>query len=194
MGCRDKTELSVWQICFLITLSIICVIIAVAGWFRTIDPPDYGKLSNKWNRFNNVTSHVDINQDLLSFLDDIGSPPKLNNPHLYIQWTFLQMNDVYELIPLGGGKKGGLARVATIRKLLLQENPNTITFLAGDVVSPSALGMNNNRKHLIALVLRTCCIDIQLVMKTRCKLKHACRCDNDRCFAYNLISPRLYDE
>jgi 2',3'-cyclic-nucleotide 2'-phosphodiesterase (5'-nucleotidase family) len=145
MGCRNKVELSVWQICFLISLSIMCVIVAVIGWFRTIDPPSYGKLSsNHSNKINHVISHVDINRHLLSFLDDIGSPPKLNNPQAYVEWTFLQMNDVYELIPLGGGKKGGLARVATIRKLLLEENPNTITFLAGDVVSPSALGMKKN--------------------------------------------------
>jgi 2',3'-cyclic-nucleotide 2'-phosphodiesterase (5'-nucleotidase family) len=82
------------------------------------------------------------------YVDDIGSPPVLNNPHLYVQWTFLQMNDVYELIPLGGGKKGGMARVATIRKLLIQENPNTITVIAGDLVSPSALG--RKRKYLLA--------------------------------------------
>jgi 5'-nucleotidase len=43
--------------------------------------------------------------------------------------------------PLGGGAKGGLARVATIRKLLLQENSHTITIVAGDIVSPSALGI-----------------------------------------------------
>ncbi|CAF5146741.1 unnamed protein product, partial [Rotaria sp. Silwood1] len=55
------------------------------------------------------------------------------------QWTILQMNDIYELKPLSGGKKGGMARVATIRKLLLQENPNTFTVIAGDIVSPSAL-------------------------------------------------------
>ena len=103
MGCRDKIELSVWQICFLITLSIVCVTIAVAGWFRTIDPPDYGKLSN--NKLNNVTSHIDIHRHLLPFLDDIGSPPKLNDPHLYIQWTFLQMNDVYELNTIRWWKK-----------------------------------------------------------------------------------------
>ena len=130
MGCRNKVELTVWQICFLISLSIICVIVAVTGWFRTIDPPAYGKLSdNNSNKITNVISHVDTHRPFLAFLDDIGSPPILNDPHLYVQWTFLQMNDVYELIPLGGGKKGGLARVATIRKLLLQENPNTITII-----------------------------------------------------------------
>jgi 5'-nucleotidase/UDP-sugar diphosphatase len=34
----------------------------------------------------------------------------------------------------------GLARVATLRQELLAENPNTFTVLAGDFLSPSALG------------------------------------------------------
>ena len=57
--------------------------------------------------------------------------------------TILQMNDIYELTPVSGGKEGGLARVATIRKELLAENPNTLTMLAGDLFSPSALGTAN---------------------------------------------------
>jgi hypothetical protein len=143
MGCRSKIELNVCQVSFLISLCIISVVIALIGWFRTIDPAVYGVPPFKnYNKINNVTSVVNIQSRLMSFLDDIGSPPKLDKPHLYIQWTFLQMNDVYELIPLGGGKKGGLARVATIRQLLLQENRNTITVLSGDV-SPSALGTKN---------------------------------------------------
>jgi len=146
MNCRNKVELNICQLVFLVSLCLICVIAAVTGWFRTIDPAVYGRISHKnLNKINNVTSIVDTHRQLLSFLDDIGSPPKLNNPHSYVQWTFLQMNDVYELIPLGGGKKGGLARVATIRRLLLQENPNTITILSGDVVSPSALGMKKKQ-------------------------------------------------
>ena len=54
--------------------------------------------------------------------------------------TLLQMNDVYEITPVNNGKLGGLARVATLRKQLLKENPNTYTLLAGDLFSPSALG------------------------------------------------------
>lgn len=53
--------------------------------------------------------------------------------------TILQMNDVYEIMPLGGSGLGGLARVAALRKQLLAENPNTFTVLAGDLLSPSAL-------------------------------------------------------
>jgi 5'-nucleotidase len=52
--------------------------------------------------------------------------------------TLLHFNDVYEITPTGG--KGGLARVATLRDRLLAENPNTLTVLAGDLFSPSALG------------------------------------------------------
>ncbi|MGX9725815.1 MAG: bifunctional metallophosphatase/5'-nucleotidase [Candidatus Electronema sp. VV] len=57
-----------------------------------------------------------------------------------VRITLLQMNDVYEIAPVSGGKEGGLARVATLRDRLLAENPNTITVLAGDLFSPSALG------------------------------------------------------
>lgn len=57
-----------------------------------------------------------------------------------VEFNILQINDVYEIGPVEGGKSGGLARVATIRKRLLAENPNTFTVLAGDFLSPSALG------------------------------------------------------
>ncbi|MGH8065963.1 MAG: bifunctional metallophosphatase/5'-nucleotidase [Candidatus Entotheonellia bacterium] len=54
--------------------------------------------------------------------------------------TLLHLNDVYEMTPVSGGKEGGLARVATLRKDLLRQNPHTYTMLAGDLLSPSALG------------------------------------------------------
>jgi 5'-nucleotidase / UDP-sugar diphosphatase len=57
-----------------------------------------------------------------------------------VRFTLLQLNDVYEITPVEGGKRGGLARVATVRKELLAANPNTFTVLAGDLISPSALG------------------------------------------------------
>lgn len=57
-----------------------------------------------------------------------------------INFTFLQLNDIYEITPIAGGKQGGMARVATIRQQLLRENPLTYTILAGDAFSPSALG------------------------------------------------------
>jgi 5'-nucleotidase len=91
----------------------------------------------------NLLSNSTSNSSLFAYAvanGIIGFPPRLPNDGRYVQWTFLHMNDVYELLPLDQGQKGGLPRVAYMRQLLLNENPNTITILAGDLVSPSALG------------------------------------------------------
>jgi 5'-nucleotidase len=86
----------------------------------------------------------------------IGFPPILPNDGKYIQWTFLHLNDVYEMLPLDEGRKGGLARVAHLRQLLKQENSQTFTILSGDFLSPSALsqakinGTTLNGKQMIA--------------------------------------------
>lgn len=57
-----------------------------------------------------------------------------------VEFIILQLNDVYEIAPLEGGKYGGLARVASLKKRLLRENPNTIAILSGDFLSPSFIG------------------------------------------------------
>ena len=57
-----------------------------------------------------------------------------------IDFTFLQVNDVYEIAPIQGGKFGGMARVATVHQQLLQENKNTLLLMAGDFLNPSLLG------------------------------------------------------
>ena len=57
-----------------------------------------------------------------------------------IDFTFLQINDVYEIAPIQGGKFGGMARVETVHKELLKENPNTMLVIAGDFLNPSLLG------------------------------------------------------
>ncbi len=57
-----------------------------------------------------------------------------------ITFTILQMNDVYEIAPLENGKVGGLARVATVRDQLLEENFNLLTVHAGDFLNPSLIG------------------------------------------------------
>ncbi len=57
-----------------------------------------------------------------------------------VEWIILQMNDVYEISALDGGKIGGMARVAGLRKTLLKENPNTYTVMAGDFLNPSLIG------------------------------------------------------
>ena len=51
--------------------------------------------------------------------------------------NLVQVNDVYEIAPLNGGKEGGMARVATIKKKYLKQNLNTFLIMAGDFLSPS---------------------------------------------------------
>lgn len=57
---------------------------------------------------------------------------------------FVQLNDVYEIAPLGGGLYGGMARVAHVFDSLKAINPNTYLFMSGDFLNPSLLG---NLKH-----------------------------------------------
>ena len=51
--------------------------------------------------------------------------------------TFLHVNDVYQFMPVEGGKRGGLARLLTLKKQIQAENPNVIFTLGGDTLSPS---------------------------------------------------------
>jgi hypothetical protein len=72
-----------------------------------------------------------------------GITPLLPNDGKYLQWTILQLNDVYEMLPLDQQRR--------VRQLLLQENPKTFTILAGDFLSPSALSQAKvNGKQMIA--------------------------------------------
>lgn len=61
-------------------------------------------------------------------------------PETIVELTILQLNDVYEIAPLEGGKAGGLARVASLLRTLEMDNPNTIAILAGDFLSPTFMG------------------------------------------------------
>lgn len=80
------------------------------------------------------------------FLIGCGSSSLTKENYLFkkqpgkIYFTILQLNDVYEIAPVQGGKYGGMARVETVRQALLKENPNTYTVLAGDFLNPSLLG------------------------------------------------------
>jgi 5'-nucleotidase / UDP-sugar diphosphatase len=56
-----------------------------------------------------------------------------------VQISILHVNDVYEISPLEGGKIGGMARLATLKKELTQKNPNTLTILAGDFLNPAVI-------------------------------------------------------
>lgn len=54
-----------------------------------------------------------------------------------IDINFIQINDVYEIAGVSGGKEGGLARIATLKKQYLLTNSNSFALIAGDFLSPS---------------------------------------------------------
>jgi len=78
---------------------------------------------------------------VLAFL---GSPvvvrPHAEPPSSPAIVTILHFNDVYEITPVEAGRVGGLARLATVRARLKAQHPGLLTELAGDYLSPSALG------------------------------------------------------
>ncbi len=54
-----------------------------------------------------------------------------------VRVTLLQVNDVYQILPVDRGTRGGLARVAALRKKIQAESAHTLLVLAGDTISPS---------------------------------------------------------
>ena len=74
---------------------------------------------------------------LIILLISIGIFAQETDPAKPIRVTFIHVNDVYQFIPADGGKRGGLARILTLKDRIKAENPNTIFTLGGDTVSPS---------------------------------------------------------
>ncbi|HEX8846450.1 MAG TPA: bifunctional UDP-sugar hydrolase/5'-nucleotidase [Pyrinomonadaceae bacterium] len=54
-----------------------------------------------------------------------------------VRVTLLQLNDVYQISAVDKGTRGGLSRVATLRKQVMETSPNTLFLLAGDTIAPS---------------------------------------------------------
>ena len=54
-----------------------------------------------------------------------------------VRVTLLQVNDVYQFQPVERGAFGGLARVSTLRKRVMERSPNVLFLMAGDTISPS---------------------------------------------------------
>jgi len=54
-----------------------------------------------------------------------------------VRVTILHVNDVYQFTPVEGGTRGGMARLLTLKKEILAENPNTLFTFGGDTLSPS---------------------------------------------------------
>lgn len=77
----------------------------------------------------------------------VRSAPKANQETTI---TILQLNDVYQITPVDKGKRGGMARVATVQKGIREKSPNTLFLLAGDFISPSVSSRLFKGKQMIA--------------------------------------------
>jgi 2',3'-cyclic-nucleotide 2'-phosphodiesterase (5'-nucleotidase family) len=66
--------------------------------------------------------------------------------------TLLQINDAYVLEPVDGGRRGGMARVATLVKRARAANANTIFAHAGDAISPSPMSTVLRGEQMIAVM------------------------------------------
>jgi 5'-nucleotidase len=66
-----------------------------------------------------------------------------------VRVTILHVNDVYQFMPVEGGARGGLARLLTLKKEALKENPNTLFLLGGDTISPSVESITYKGKQMI---------------------------------------------
>ena len=69
-------------------------------------------------------------------------------PRTFAPVTFLQLNDVYSLIPIDGF--GGLARVATQKQQLAAAGRRPFMVMAGDFLSPSVASSVFKGEHMIA--------------------------------------------
>jgi len=68
----------------------------------------------------------------------VASPPA-PVPSAGVRFTILQINDVYKIEGLLGGRLGGLARVRTLRKRLEAEGRPVLVLHAGDLLFPSVM-------------------------------------------------------
>jgi 5'-nucleotidase len=64
----------------------------------------------------------------------LGAAPAAPAP---VKVTLLHLADVYQVQPVESGRRGGLARVATLRKQVLRTSPHVLTVMGGDTLSPS---------------------------------------------------------
>ncbi|MEM1322994.1 MAG: bifunctional metallophosphatase/5'-nucleotidase [Bacteroidota bacterium] len=77
---------------------------------------------------------------LLIFGCKAGKDAKSSMGDGQIDLIILQLNDTYEIAGVERGTVGGMARIATLRKQLEAENPNTLFVHAGDFLYPSLIG------------------------------------------------------
>jgi 5'-nucleotidase len=66
-----------------------------------------------------------------------------------VRVTLLQVNDVYQFLPVERGREGGLARVSTLRKEIAKQSPHTMLLLSGDTISPSVESITYQGRQMI---------------------------------------------
>src|SRR6267378_2185066 len=69
-----------------------------------------------------------------------------------VEITLLQINDAYVLEPVDGGRRGGMARLATLVKRLRAAHPNVVFAHAGDALSPSPMSTALRGAQMIAVL------------------------------------------
>ena len=71
-------------------------------------------------------------------------------PRPEVRITLLQINDVYTLEPVDGGRRGGFARLASLVQRVREQNPATLLALAGDTISPAVASSLLRGEQMIA--------------------------------------------
>ncbi|MDD5298801.1 MAG: 5'-nucleotidase C-terminal domain-containing protein [Rhodocyclaceae bacterium] len=64
--------------------------------------------------------------------------------------TLLHVNDVYQISPVDNGTRGGLARLAALKKQVQAESPHTLLLFGGDTLSPSVASNTFRGEQMIA--------------------------------------------
>lgn len=68
-----------------------------------------------------------------------------------VRVTLLQVNDVYQISPVDKGRRGGLARIATLRRQIQADSPHTLYLLGGDTLAPSVASHIFKGRQMIAV-------------------------------------------
>lgn len=67
-----------------------------------------------------------------------------------VHLTLLQVNDVYQTMPVDKGKRGGLARVASMKRQIADASSHTLLVLGGDTLSPSVASNLFKGRQMVA--------------------------------------------
>lgn len=86
---------------------------------------------------------------LLTLLLGATAAPQTTTASKCVRITLLQVNDVYQFMPVDRGTQGGLARVSTLRKQIMKDSPNTLFLFSGDTISPSVESIKLKGQQMI---------------------------------------------